>query len=74
MMDFLSQHLSVLQRGVIGTATSFGATMMSFLPHLETALRIATLVAGFTVSAAMFVSIVYDVRRKRRAEKNTDEK
>lgn len=66
MMNFLHQHLNPMQKGALGVATSLGSTAVSFIPHIETGLRIAVLVVGLAGGVAALVSALLDIRRKRR--------
>jgi len=68
-MNFFHEHLTTLQKASIGIATPIGSTILSLIPHIETGLRIAGLVAGLCVSVAAFTSIIYDVIAKHRKQK-----
>jgi len=62
----LHYHLSTTEKGIIGTATSIGSSALSMFSHLETALRIGGLIIGICVGLATLVSVLHDIRKKRK--------
>ena len=54
------------EKGVIGTVTSIGSSVVSMLPQLETGLRIAGLMLGVLVGLATLVSVLHDIAKKRK--------
>jgi hypothetical protein len=64
----LHYHLSTTEKGVIGTATSLGSSALSMFSHLETALRIGGLLIGIAVGLATLISVLHDIRKKRKEQ------
>jgi DMSO reductase anchor subunit len=54
------------EKGVIGTVTSIGSSVVSMLPHLEATLRIGGLIIGILVGVATLVSVLHDIMKKRK--------
>ena len=54
------------EKGVIGTVTSIGSSVVSMLPQLEAGLRIAGLLLGILVGLATLISVLHDIAKKRK--------
>ena len=67
--QYFHQNFTTTERGVIGTATSIGSSVFSLLPHLETTLRVAGLVIGICVGVATLISVLHDIKKKRKETK-----
>ncbi len=67
-MTYWHHHFSTTEKGIIGTSTSIGSSVLSMLPHLETTLRVAGLIIGICVGVATLISVVHDIQKKRRKE------
>lgn len=65
-MTYWHNHFSTTEKGVIGTATSIGSSAFSMLPHLEATLRIGGLIIGILVGLATLISVLHDIRKKRK--------
>lgn len=65
-MTYWHTHFTTTEKGVIGTATSIGSSVLSMLPHLETTLRVAGLLIGIAVGVATLISVVHDIKKKRK--------
>jgi hypothetical protein len=65
-MTYWHTHFSTTEKGVLGTVTSIGSSVFSMLPHLETTLRIAGLCIGILVGLATLVSVLHDIKKKRK--------
>ena len=65
-MTYWHTHFSTTEKGVIGTATSIGSSVLSMLPHLETTLRVTGLIIGICVGVATLISVVHDIQKKRK--------
>jgi len=65
-MTYWHHHFSTTEKGVIGTSTSIGSSVLSMLPHLETTLRVAGLIIGICVGVATLISVVHDIQKKRK--------
>ena len=65
-MTYWHTHFSTTEKGIIGTGTSIGSSVLSMLPHLETTLRIAGLCIGILVGLATLVSVLHDIRKKQK--------
>ena len=59
-------NFTTTEKGVIGTVTSIGSSVVSMLPQLETGLRIAGLLLGVLVGLATLVSVLHDIAKKRK--------
>ena len=68
-MTYWHYHMSTTEKGVVGTVTSIGSSVFSMLPHLETTLRIAGLCIGILVGLATLVSVLHDIKKKRKETK-----
>lgn len=64
--QFFHHNFSTTEKGVIGTSTSIGSSVLSMLPHLETTLRVAGLLIGICVGVATLVSVIHDIKKKRK--------
>ena len=65
-LQYFHHHLSTTEKGVIGTVTSIGSSVLSMLPQLETGLRIAGLLLGVLVGLATLISVLHDIAKKRK--------
>ena len=65
-MTYWHHHFTTTEKGVIGTATSIGSSAFSMLPHLEATLRIGGLIIGILVGLATLISVLHDIRKKRK--------
>ena len=65
-MTYWLTDTATTEKGVIGTATSIGSSVLSMLPHLETTLRVAGLLIGIAVGVATLISVVHDIKKKRK--------
>ena len=65
-MTYWHHHFSTTEKGIIGTSTSIGSSVLSMLPHLETTLRVADLIIGICVGVATLISVVHDIQKKRK--------
>jgi hypothetical protein len=65
-MSFMQNNLSTVERGALGTFTSIGSAALSTFSHLETALRIGGLLIGICVGVATLISVLHDIRKKRK--------
>jgi len=65
-LQYFHHHLTTTEKGVIGTATSIGSSVVSMLPTLESTLRIAGLCIGILVGLATLVSVLHDIRKKQK--------
>ena len=68
-LQYFHHHMSTTEKGVVGTVTSIGSSVFSMLPHLETTLRIAGLCIGILVGLATLVSVLHDIKKKRKETK-----
>jgi hypothetical protein len=65
-MTYWHTHFSTTEKGIIGTATSIGSSVLSMLPHLETTLRVTGLIIGICVGVATLISVLHDIQKKRK--------
>ena len=65
-LEYFHHNLTTTEKGVIGTVTSIGSSVLSMLPQLETGLRIAGLLLGVLVGLATLVSVLHDIAKKRK--------
>lgn len=65
-MTYWHTHFTTTEKGVIGTATSIGSSVLSMLPHLETTLRVTGLIIGICVGLATLISVLHDIKKKRK--------
>ena len=65
-LQYFHHNFTTTEKGVIGTATSIGSSVLSLLPHLETTLRVTGLIIGICVGVATLISVLHDIRRKRK--------
>ena len=68
-MTYWHHHFSTTEKGIIGTSTSIGSSVLSMLPHLETTLRVTGLIIGICVGVATLISVVHDIKKKRKETK-----
>ena len=64
-MNALDQHLSTVERGVIGTLATGGSVAVSFLSQFELYLRIGGLLLGLVIGVVTLMSVWRDYRRKK---------
>ena len=65
-LQYFHHHMSTTEKGVLGTVTSIGSSVVSMLPHLETTLRVAGLIIGICVGVATLISVIHDIKKKRK--------
>jgi hypothetical protein len=65
-MTYWHHHFTTTEKGVLGTVTSIGSSVVSMLPTLESTLRIAGLCIGILVGLATLVSVLHDIRKKQK--------
>jgi hypothetical protein len=65
-LQYFHNSFTTTEKGVIGTVTSLGSSVFSMLPHLETTLRIGGLIIGILVGLATLISVLHDIRKKRK--------
>ena len=65
-MQYLHHNMSTTEKGVLGTVTSIGSSVVSMLPQLEATLRVTGLVIGIFVGVATLVSVLHDIQKKRK--------
>ena len=46
----IHDSIDFISRPLVGVSASFGSVVVSLLPHLETSMRMGTLVIGFCVA------------------------
>ena len=68
-MTYWHTHFSTTEKGIIGTSTSIGSSVLSMLPHLETTLRVTGLIIGICVGVATLISVIHDIKKKRKETK-----
>ena len=68
-MTYWHHHFSTTEKGIIGTSTSIGSSVLSMLPHLETTLRVTGLIIGICVGVATLISVIHDIKKKRKETK-----
>jgi energy-converting hydrogenase Eha subunit B len=56
---------TTISNGIIGTATSLGATIFSLLPQVETWLRISSLVIGLVIAVLTLDKILKERRKNK---------
>jgi hypothetical protein len=64
-VSILEQHLSTVERGVLGTLATGGSVAVSFLSQFELYLRIGGLVLGLAIGIVTLMSVWRDFRRKK---------
>jgi len=65
-LSHFHHNFTTTEKGVIGTVTSIGSSVVSMLPQLETGLRIAGLLLGILVGLATLISVLHDIAKKRK--------
>jgi hypothetical protein len=65
-LQYFHHHMSTTEKGVLGTVTSIGSSVISMLPHLETTLRVLGLIIGVAVGIATLISVLHDISKKRK--------
>ena len=68
-MSLLHNHLSTVERGVLGTFASLGSAAVSFVAHVEMYLRVAGLCVGLAVGVVTLISVLHDLRKKQKENK-----
>jgi hypothetical protein len=56
---------TTISNGILGTTTSLGATVVSLLPHIETWLRISSLVIGLIIALLTLDKILKEGRKNK---------
>jgi hypothetical protein len=56
---------TTVYNGIIGTTTSFGATIFSLLPQVETWLRISSLVIGLIIAVLTLDKIIKERKKNK---------
>jgi hypothetical protein len=64
-VNAVDQHLSTVERGVIGTLATGGSVAVSFLSQFELYLRIGGLVLGLAIGIVTLMSVWRDYQRKK---------
>ncbi len=64
-MDYWHQHLTTVERGVLGTLATTGSVAISFLSQFEMYLRIGGLVIGLAIGVVTLLSVWRDYQRKK---------
>jgi hypothetical protein len=59
----MTDHLSTLKTGLLGTGTSLGAAAISLLPHLEQWMRLGSLVLGLIVATLTILKLLRDLKK-----------
>lgn len=65
-LQYFHHNFSTTEKGLIGSATSIGSSVLSMLPQLETTLRVAGLLIGILVGVATLISVLHDIAKKRK--------
>jgi 1-deoxy-D-xylulose 5-phosphate reductoisomerase len=65
-MTYLHHHFTTTEKGIIGSAASIGSSALSMFSHIETALRIGGLIIGILVGLATLISVVADIKKKKK--------
>lgn len=65
-LEYFHTSLTTTEKGVIGSVTSIGSSVISMLPQLETTLRVAGLIIGICVGVATLISVLHDIAKKRK--------
>ena len=65
-LQYFHHNMTTTEKGVLGTVTSIGSSVLSMLPQLETGLRIAGLMLGVLVGLATLISVLHDIAKKRK--------
>jgi hypothetical protein len=68
-LEYFHTSLTTTEKGVIGSVTSIGSSVISMLPQLETTLRVAGLCVGLAVGIVTLLSVLHDLRRKQKENK-----
>ena len=64
-VNAVEQHLSTVERGVIGTLATGGSVAVSFLSQFELYLRIGGLMLGLAIGVLTLMSVWRDYQRKK---------
>lgn len=59
----MTDHLSTLKTGLLGTGTSLGAAVFSLLPHIETWMRLGSLALGLIVASLTIIKLLRDLKK-----------
>lgn len=65
-LQYFHHNFTTTEKGLIGSATSIGSSVLSMLPQLETTLRVAGLIIGICVGVATLISVLHDIAKKRK--------
>lgn len=65
-LEYFHTSLTTTEKGVIGSVTSIGSSVISMLPQLETTLRVAGLMVGLAVGVVTLISVLHDLRKKQK--------
>jgi hypothetical protein len=63
LYDRFHENVDVMWKGVVGTSASMVGTSISFIPQLETTLRLLSLVVGILVGLVTIWSILKHKRK-----------
>ena len=64
-MDYWHQHLTTVERGVLGTLATTGSVAISFLSQFEMYLRVGGLVIGLAIGVVTLLSVWRDYQKKK---------
>ena len=64
-VSVLEQHLTTVERGVLGTLATGGSVAVSFLSQFELYLRIGGLVLGLAIGIVTLLSVWRDYQRNK---------
>ena len=64
-VNAIDQHLSTVERGLLGTLATGGSVAVSFLSQFELYLRIGGLLLGLVIGVVTLMSVWRDYRRKK---------
>ena len=64
-VSVLDQHLSTVERGVLGTLATTGSVAVSFMAQFELYLRISGLILGLAIGIITLLSVWRDYQRKK---------
>ena len=63
-MSVLDQHLSTVERGLLGTLATTGSVAVSFMAQFELYLRISGLILGLAIGIITLLSVWRDYTNK----------
>jgi len=64
-VSILEQHLTTVERGVLGTLATGGSVAVSFLSQFELYLRLGGLALGCAIGVVTLMSVWRDFTRKK---------